>query len=592
MDNADNRKIDYAEYFPSGHKGSIVITTRNQECLNHSTVGHRLLDRLEVEDAITLLLKASGVDEDLWPLQQNAAKEVVNLLGLHALAIIQAGAFVRKSLCSLEEYPHEFQLQRQRLLRFRPEQAQSVHGDVYATFEVSARILEESSDQKDIDALELLGMLAFLHFDSVPELLFTKAWDYAQEISKGSEEQSHQDISTLSRWHLSRFPGFMRQSALGKLDVISLRMAAGVLASFSLITVNQNHDMSMHPLAHAWANDRLKQPDQKAAWTSTVSTLALSTERYGSYQPFWRRLQPHVETCLDLRSNDCFNENYFETCQVFCSLGWFLHQMYRDSKAELLLTSVLENLGSKFTETSETLMVIKHLVARCFTNLGRYKRAAELLEEVVEIDKTTLAPEHPDRLKSQHELATVYIGNGQHQRGAKLLEEVVEIRKTTLAPEHPDRLASQHELARAYIGNGQHQRGAKLLEEVVEIEKTTLAPEHPNRLMSQQVLARAYIDNGQHQRAAELLEEVVEIQKKTLGPEHPNLLISQQVLASAYRGGLVSHSNDTRTRIVSAPALPQTISASTVSLRSSHRPRKRKPEHDLPPKPKRFNRGA
>src|SRR5271170_6137318 len=99
MDNADNRNTDYAKYFPSGHKGSIVITTRNQECLNHSTVGHRLLDRLEVEDAITLLLKASGVDEDLWPLQQNTAKEAVNLLGLHALAIIQAGAFIRKSLC-------------------------------------------------------------------------------------------------------------------------------------------------------------------------------------------------------------------------------------------------------------------------------------------------------------------------------------------------------------------------------------------------------------------------------------------------------------------------------------------------------------
>jgi hypothetical protein len=71
-----------------------------------------------------------------------------------------------------------------------------------------------------------------------------------------------------------------------------------------------------------------------------------------------------------------------------------------------------------------------------------------------------------------------------------------------------------------------------------------------------------------------------------------NLLMSQQVLASAYRGGLVSHPNDTRTRMASAPASPQTISASAVSPRSSHRPRKRKPEHDLPPKPKRFNRGV
>jgi tetratricopeptide (TPR) repeat protein len=550
MDNADNRKIDYAEYFPSGHKGNIIITTRNRECLSHSTVGHRVLDRLEVEDAIILLLKASGVNEDLWPLQQNAAKEAVDILGLHALAIVQAGAFIRKSLCSLEEYPHEFQLQRQRLLRFRPTQARSIHGDVYATFEVSARVLEESSDQQDIDALELLGMLAFLHFDSVPELLFTKAWDYAQKISRDSKEQSHQDITTLSRWHLSRFPGFMRQSALGKLDVISLRMAAEVLASFSLITVNQSHDISMHPLAHAWANDRLKQPDQKAAWTSTVSTLALSTERYEFHQPFWRRLQSHVETCVDLRSSDCFNENCFETSQVFYSLSWFLHQMYRDSKAELLLTSILENLGSEFTETSETRKIIEHLMAVCFINLGQYRRAVELLEEVVEI------------------------------------------KKTTLAPEHPDRLASQHELARAYIDNGQHQRAAELLEEVVEIQKTTLAPEHPSRLVSQHVLASAYIDNGQYQRAAELLEEVVKIRRMTLAPEHPHRLASQQLQASICGGNGQAIPNDTSKRIVPAPASAQTLSASTVSPRPSHRLRKRKPERDLPPKPKRPHRGV
>jgi len=102
-----------------------------------------------------------------------------------------------------------------------------------------------------------------------------------------------------------------------------------------------------------------------------------------------------------------------------------------------------------------------------------------------------LDPEHPHRLASQHELARAYMGNGQHRRAAELLEEVVEIEKTTLDPEHPDRLASQHTLAEAYMDNGQHRRAAELLEEVVEIQKTTLDSEHPDRLASHSALARA-----------------------------------------------------------------------------------------------------
>jgi tetratricopeptide (TPR) repeat protein len=491
MDNADDRSIDYAAYFPSCHKGSILITTRNQDCSSHSTVGEETLDNLDPEDATTLLLKASGVNEDLWQIRQSAAKEVVNILGLHALAIIQAGAFIKKRICSLEEYPREFQVQRHRLLQFRPKQANSTYGDVYATFEVSARVLEESADQQDSDALGMLKLLAFLHFDRVPELMFIQAWNYAQEIPTHGEEQPSQNISTLSHWHSSRLPGFMRHSPSGELDVLSLRLTADVLTSFSIITINKSHDISMHPLAHAWAKDRLKKPCQKAAWTRTASTLALSIERNGSYQPFWRRLQSHIELCADLRFDDCFHENPLEISQVFYRFSWFFYVMRRESKAIPLLTSILENSGTLFPQGSENHAIIEDLTGRCYIYLGLHERAVKLLEKVVEIDKTTLDPKHPDRLTSQHELARAYMSNGQYRRAAELLEEVVEIRKTILDPDHPDRLVSQHVLAMAYMSNGQHRRAAELLEEVVEIRKTTLDPEHPDRLASQHELTGA-----------------------------------------------------------------------------------------------------
>ena len=56
-----------------------------------------------------------------------------------------------------------------------------------------------------------------------------------------------------------------------------------------------------------------------------------------------------------------------------------------------------------------------------------YGRAAELLEQVVQIREETLAPDDPELLGSQHELAVVYIRMGEdgYERAAELLEQVI-----------------------------------------------------------------------------------------------------------------------------------------------------------------------
>ena len=37
LDNADDPKVDYERYFPSGTPGVVVLTSRNVECRQHST---------------------------------------------------------------------------------------------------------------------------------------------------------------------------------------------------------------------------------------------------------------------------------------------------------------------------------------------------------------------------------------------------------------------------------------------------------------------------------------------------------------------------------------------------------------------------
>ena len=58
-----------------------------------------------------------------------------------------------------------------------------------------------------------------------------------------------------------------------------------------------------------------------------------------------------------------------------------------------------------------------------------------------------LATDQPRQLASQQLLALAYQANGQVKEAVALLEQVVEIHKTTLAETHPNRIVSENALS-------------------------------------------------------------------------------------------------------------------------------------------------
>ncbi len=144
LDNADDPNFDYQAYFPSGTHGAVLITSRVSQCRRYSPEQFEELEGLEDKDSKALLLKAADIPEEVWPSYNDHAQQVVQLLGSHTLALIQAGAYIAEGHCQLHQYLNVYQRQRKRLSEFRPEQAKSRYCDVYATFEASAEVLEQS----------------------------------------------------------------------------------------------------------------------------------------------------------------------------------------------------------------------------------------------------------------------------------------------------------------------------------------------------------------------------------------------------------------------------------------------------------------
>ena len=148
LDNADDPDTDYRRYFPSGTRGTILITSRVPKCSCYNTVGSEQLGSLSPGNCLTLLLRAAEIPVESWIEHKQAANRAIDVLGSHTLALIQAGAYIAQGYCSMEEYPIQYQQQCERLLKFSPNQARSRYLHVYATFEASAQVLESSSKER------------------------------------------------------------------------------------------------------------------------------------------------------------------------------------------------------------------------------------------------------------------------------------------------------------------------------------------------------------------------------------------------------------------------------------------------------------
>ena len=432
IDNADNLKIDYSEYMPPSRRGDILLTTRNPECGTYNTVGRETLNDLQPKLARELLLRATDTAERRWKEKENAAMDVVKILESHTLVIIQAGVFVRQNLCTLEQYPTLFQQQKGQLLKFHSEQNLSIYRNVYTTFEVSAEYLQNSKKPEDLDALNFLHILAFMHSSGISEAIFQRASEYASELRE-IKRSNDEDVLSLSVCQVARLPEYIQQGWPGLQDRSRWRKACAILKSLSIITVHENDDsiaISAHSLIHAWAKERQAYRNRCRAWQSAATILALSCEGWYNFCPFFIVLQPHVRACVNHDIEDYTQAmSDVEAAQLLFQFAYVLDTMRDESSLSLLAHRIRLRLQNRYTADHEIALQIKVITGRVCQQQGKYGEAVDAFREVVECRSKAAAEDDSSLLASQHELAGAYRANGQVDEAVKLLEHVVKVQE-------------------------------------------------------------------------------------------------------------------------------------------------------------------
>lgn len=565
INNADDLSLELSELFPEGERGHILVTTRNPSFRIHATVGALEFAGLGKKDALLLLLRASDFPRPWDSGTEDHGYKIADALGCLALALIQAGALILQRICKMDDYLGFYDHFRKRIsVRQSSKDSKDEDQTIYATWEHSINSLELRGTQASLDAVQLLSIVGFFHFENIRVDIFIRALNNRLGSLRAADDGpfSYRILrSLLARMQPPPIlPGFLRGSR-ADLDPSRIRQALHVLRSFSLISYNSRDDsFSLHPVVHSWARDRLAHGEQTVWAQIALNTLAEAillppNDNGEAHEEFRRDILPHLDICLRFRPIQILDfENLFggwkfpiavalrqplllvfrDQVLTAAKCGYVYAERGRFNEAAELLSQVKDALiQSRGVENEHTMRAMLGLAGTCW-GLGRLEEAVALQKVVVDARSRSLGPVHPETLSAMDQLGRSFWLNGQYHEALELQTLTVQRMKEALGTDNAGTLSAMDNLGVTYGSWQRFNDSMGLHLQVLIARKKSLGPNHLDTLTTANNLAMALKDLGTLDKAKELMTEVHEQRKLKLGKEHPWTLWALCNLAKVY----------------------------------------------------------
>ncbi|KAL4929238.1 uncharacterized protein BDV17DRAFT_77899 [Aspergillus undulatus] len=589
IDNADDPRMELHEYFPKGDRGHIIITTRNPAHKVYGNVdpGFFEFQGMEENESSTLLLRAARLAEPWDATSSSWASKIARQLGFLALALIHAGATIRRGMCSLKNYLTFYDENWERIRRTSTSFLDFLDKDednmsALISYEVSYRGIEQKGTQRSKDALELLKMFSFLYnknirFDILRKAVCNCAIEKVEQ-ERVEKEKLEQPITWYQRYNNMRLsvlaflvqdrgpqalPSFMRAGRdLGYFDEFRVRSALIELLQMSLVTHDGSTDSySMHPLVHRWARERPgMSTSEQAVWShiaATVLSHSILLPPLGATEAdeFFRRdILPHIDhvqgcqKTIEQRITENRKRRWYGLTQwpgpgsrfgraqairyaKFSTV--FMHNGRWKDAAALQLAVKRYTDGVLGLNQSATRRITLAL-ALTYWNLGRGDEAAELQEAVFQACITTLGPNSHETLMAMDLLGHTRWQQGRYSEAKTLQEHAVEGLIKLKGPKDEDSLGAINNLGRTVAKFYENFDDAKrLLTQAFDGMSEILGSTHIKTLSVKEDLAMLALQMEDNDLSVPLtmLEEVLDVRKEKLGKEHPFTLLAMVNLA-------------------------------------------------------------
>ncbi|KAK0630686.1 hypothetical protein B0T17DRAFT_487610, partial [Bombardia bombarda] len=568
IDNVDGDEIDLENLPPAGARGNILITSRNPAHKSYGTVGQRYLELLPMDsgEANELILKAA---EEPTPCSASIVKyadTICQALGFLPLALVHAGKAILLGLCSWTGYLKYYERQVERIRRDRlhrrdrsfernrhriKEEVDSMN--VFSSYEILYHSLEMSQEECFQDAIELLNLFSYLHFQNIRlDVLILAATSplrearHRENAAKEEEELMRRKLGkhiskSWYQWLRDQLVGVvgyiyppplipalpmalqnthgLSESAFEGEVHVRLSEALKVLLSRSLIMKQDRLEdrYSMHPLVHRWVRERPQMTiSQQALWcqvatTTLSSSIVIPPLGDTEYERHLRMgLLPHI--------------NHVRDCQEIIKT--------RLGENRVMRKSILSAFWSPIDTSFGRLQAVEAArFSRVYSERGLFHEALELQTKVHSFVIRMLGEEHSSSIMITLALSGTLWELSEVAKALKLQRRLHSICVESLGEDHPSSLRVADVLGSSLCFHGRYARAMTLLQRTVEGMTRLYGADHENTLKAMRNLANVHLRYFDFSKAAELHELAWNGMVKRLGETHVDTLISLEDLA-------------------------------------------------------------
>jgi tetratricopeptide (TPR) repeat protein len=549
IDNADDPTRNLRDLFPGGDSGHILITTRNPNFRREGSAGSLELQGMEEHEALQVLLRRAEIPKPWDAATRAVGGQIAKTLGYLALALIQAGSCIYEGVCTLKEYLSLHFTYRAEGRERRSSSSSVVEKDevveaVYSAFDVSLNFIRTKKTLACQDAEQLLNIVGFYHFDNIKIDIFKRA---VKNRKKSLDEEK--TMPRIGRAVLNRlrppdvFPGFLKGDG-NRLHDFRVARAISELRSLSLVNYDGKSDsISLHPLVHFWARDRLGFGERKIWAAVALNTLTESiqlppndtSEADGEFR---NDLLPHLGANLSecpIRIPDY--RGPLTTLRIIlqpslllivrqqvlsaAKCGYVYVERGQFGKAAELLSMVKTTLVHTLGYRNEKTMIAMLGLAGTYWGLGRLEEAIILQSRVVTERSKVFGPNHQETVLAMDQLGRAHWLHGQYHEALGLQQRTSESMKEVLGAEDPRTLSAFDNLGVTLGSWHRYEESMEVHSQVLASRKRHLGDTHLDTLSTMNNLAMALVDLQQLEKAKAIMTTVHEERKKQLGKEHP-----------------------------------------------------------------------
>lgn len=504
------------------------------------------------------------------PSTETAGNEITKALGYLALAVFQAGNAIYNKICNIKEYLgfYGLLLESRRERKPRCSTGDSVerheNDDIFTAFDFSFQNIALRNTISSQDAVEILNIVSFYHFDSIPVDIFEKGMNLERNQQRQSPATSLLAQFTNALVRRLRpprtLPRILRQNA-DNMHPLCIREALHELYVSSLITYGSDKQyFSLHPLVHAWAKDRIPAKERSLwaviSFNTLMASIQLPPQDTGESDSSFRRcLIPHLNGCLEAcpiefkEFHDLKVGRYRRFMLLLQPTLWFtLREMIQNaakcgalyaqtgdfSKSAYHLSLAKESLVMLLGLDDARTMVAMLGLAGVLWGLGRLSEAINLQRQVVKSRQKVLGPDHRETLQAMDSLGRSFWLHGQYCEALELQQHTVEKMRIHLGEEDEDTLQALDHLGVTLGSWRRFTESRDIHQNVLTIRIRTLKESDLRIFETKSNLAMALLDLEELGDAKALMEEVYHHRKAQMGKEHPYTLWALCYLSKIY----------------------------------------------------------